>query len=96
MSTLEKRFGLSSSQTGLIQSIYDVAVGVTGFIISYVFAKSNKARLLAIAPLIMALGSFTMFLPYVTEAPMKPEETSLTNLCSGQAQGNNDNNNNND
>ena len=62
--TLERRFGLSSSQSGLILSSNDIMhVSVVVFV-GYFGLRSNKPRLICVTTSISALGNLVMSLPH--------------------------------
>ncbi|KAJ8322339.1 hypothetical protein KUTeg_000810 [Tegillarca granosa] len=65
-STIERRFLLPSSRVGMISSAYDVSAAVLGLIISFYGSGGHKPRLISMATVAMALGSFIMVLPHVT------------------------------
>lgn len=68
-STIERRFELPSSRVGTISSAYDVSAAILGIVISYFGSGQNKPRLIAIAAVVMSIGSFLMALPHFTTGP---------------------------
>lgn len=64
--SVERRFRLPSSRSGLISSSYDFAAAIFGVIISFIASGRYKARWLSGAAFAMGLGSLTMALPHFT------------------------------
>ncbi|KAH3709196.1 hypothetical protein DPMN_068658 [Dreissena polymorpha] len=64
--SLERRFRLPSSRSGLISSAYDFAAAIFGVVISFVGSGRYKARWLSGAAFVMGLGSLTMAIPHFT------------------------------
>ncbi|XP_052832463.1 solute carrier organic anion transporter family member 4A1 [Octopus bimaculoides] len=64
--SLERRFGLSSSNIGMIASVYDISAAIFGVLISYLCSRGHKPRCLGISILVMGLGSLVMALPHFT------------------------------
>ncbi|XP_014664497.1 PREDICTED: solute carrier organic anion transporter family member 4A1-like [Priapulus caudatus] len=65
ITTVEKRFSLSSAEAGLIASSYDIAAVLLALPVSYLGAHAHKPRWLGIGSLIMGLGSFVFCLPHL-------------------------------
>ena len=63
LSTLERRYGLSSTATGSIASTFDVAVLVSVVFISYFGGRGHKPRWLGASLIVQATGSFIFSLP---------------------------------
>lgn len=93
-STIERRFELPSSRVGMISSAYDVSAAILGIVISYFGSGQNKPRLIAMAAVVMSIGSFLMALPHFTTGPYewgqnKAESCKDPNLepeCSSNSQ----------
>lgn len=62
--TIELRFHLSSTQAGLISSMYDISAGLLVIPVSYFGSRAHQPRLLAIAAFVMAVGTFIMCIPH--------------------------------
>lgn len=65
-STYERRFGLPSSQVGIISSAYDISAGILVLPISYYAIRGHKTKMLAVGVAVMAMGSFLMAIPHFT------------------------------
>ena len=64
--SVERRFRLPSSRSGLISSSYDFSAAVFGIIISFLGSGRYKARWQVVGAVCLGLGSFTMALPHFT------------------------------
>lgn len=64
--SLERRFGLNSSNIGMIASVYDISAALFGVLISYLCSRGHKPRWLGVSIIIMGLGSLIMSLPHFT------------------------------
>lgn len=63
LSTIERRYRLSSTQTGALASMTDVSVVVSVIFISYIGGRGHKPRWLGIALIFEAIGAFIFSLP---------------------------------
>uniref|UniRef100_A0A914H3I6 Major facilitator superfamily (MFS) profile domain-containing protein n=1 Tax=Globodera rostochiensis TaxID=31243 RepID=A0A914H3I6_GLORO len=84
LSTLEKRFHLNSTQTGIISSWYDFAVLIAVFPVCCYGNYGHKGRWIAVGSLIMALGSMVCALSHFVSAPLEVDNTSLNSSDYGQ------------
>ncbi|XP_053555703.1 solute carrier organic anion transporter family member 4C1-like [Bombina bombina] len=66
ISTIEKRYDLNSSLTGLIASSYDIAFCLLSLFVSFYGQRGHKPRWLAFAALMIGLGSIVFSLPHFT------------------------------
>jgi len=66
ITTVEKRFSLQSTQTGIIASSYDIGSLIVMIPVAYLGGKlgANKPRWIACGLLILGLGSFVYTLPH--------------------------------
>ena len=79
--TVERRFKLPSSRSGMISSSYDFAAAIFGLFVSFFGSGRFKARWLTFAAVVMGTGSFIMALPHFTTGLYKWGE-DLTKTCS--------------
>ncbi|XP_007940688.1 solute carrier organic anion transporter family member 4C1 [Orycteropus afer afer] len=64
ISTIEKRYEMKSSLTGLISSSYDISFCVLSLFISFVGERGHKPRWLAFASFMIGLGALVFSLPH--------------------------------
>ncbi|XP_059825441.1 solute carrier organic anion transporter family member 4C1-like [Hypanus sabinus] len=64
ISTIEKRYSLTSFHTGLISTGYDISFCALALFISYYGQKGHKPRWLAFAAFMLGLGSLVYSLPH--------------------------------
>ena len=62
--TLERRFGLSSAQSGLVQSSNDIMHVAVVVFIGYFGLRGNKPRIICVTASLAALGNLLMALPH--------------------------------
>ena len=68
ISTIERRFGLDSTQSGLVAGSYDLGSLIAIVPITYFGGRptASKPRYISAGMLMIALGSFTFLLPHFT------------------------------
>ncbi|KHN87593.1 Solute carrier organic anion transporter family member 4C1 [Toxocara canis] len=64
ISSLEKRFSLSSTQSGIFSSFYDVAVVLVLIPLSHFGNKCHKGRVIATGMVLVGIGSILLILPH--------------------------------
>ncbi|XP_055870857.1 solute carrier organic anion transporter family member 4A1-like isoform X4 [Biomphalaria glabrata] len=64
ISTIEKRYEISSTESGLIASCYDIVFVLLVIPVSYFGGHGHKPRYLGISILILGIGSFVFALPH--------------------------------
>ncbi|NXH05673.1 SO4C1 protein, partial [Loxia leucoptera] len=64
ISTIEKRYELSSSLSGLISASYDIAFCLLSLFVSYIGERGHKPRWLAFSAFMLGLGSLIFSLPH--------------------------------
>ncbi|KAL6088862.1 hypothetical protein STEG23_022685 [Scotinomys teguina] len=64
ISTIEKRYEMKSSLTGLISSSYDISFCVLSLFVSYFGERGHKPRWLAFASFMIGLGALVFSLPH--------------------------------
>ncbi|XP_023328222.1 solute carrier organic anion transporter family member 4A1 isoform X2 [Eurytemora carolleeae] len=71
ITSIERRFGLQSTQTGLIASSYDIGSLLVMVPVSYLGGKSgsSKPRWIATGLLVMGIGSLIWSIPHFTTPP---------------------------
>ncbi|KAH7731938.1 Protein Y70G10A.3 [Aphelenchoides avenae] len=75
LSTLEKRFHMTSTQTGIITSWYDFAVLLAVFPVCHWGNTGHKGRWIGLGTFIMGLGSLVCALPHYLVEPYKAEQS---------------------
>ncbi|XP_075710955.1 solute carrier organic anion transporter family member 4C1 [Rhinoderma darwinii] len=66
ISTIEKRYDLNSSLTGLISASYDIAFCLLSLFVSFYGQRGHKPRWLAFSALMIGIGSIVFSLPHFT------------------------------
>ncbi|GAB1606770.1 solute carrier organic anion transporter family member 4C1-like [Argonauta hians] len=83
MSTIEKRFGLTSSQAGWIASVHDITAAPVALIVSFIGAVGYKMRWIGLGLLCLSIGSFIIIIPHFAAGEYKWKH-NLTGLCSNK------------
>ncbi|NWZ95323.1 SO4C1 protein, partial [Nesospiza acunhae] len=82
ISTIEKRYELNSSLTGLISASYDIAFCLLSLFVSYLGERGHKPRWLAFSAFMLGVGSLVFSLPHFSSGKYqygrKIEETCQT------------------
>ncbi|KAK3742780.1 hypothetical protein QZH41_013896, partial [Actinostola sp. cb2023] len=65
ITTIEKRFGYSSSKTGVLTSCYDIAALLVTPFVSYLGATRKKPKWCGVGLLVMGIGFFIFILPHL-------------------------------
>ncbi|EDO28648.1 predicted protein [Nematostella vectensis] len=85
ISTIEKRYGYSSSLTGFLTSSFDIAALVLTPLVSFLGARRKKPVWCGVGLLTMGIGMLIFFLPHVFsgryEAGAESESGLSTGLC---------------
>ncbi|XP_018424986.1 PREDICTED: solute carrier organic anion transporter family member 4C1 [Nanorana parkeri] len=66
ISTIEKRYDLNSSLTGLVSASYDISFCVLSLFVSFYGQRGHKPRWLAFSAFMIGLGSIVFSLPHFT------------------------------
>ena len=72
LSSLETRFGLTSSQSSWIASAYDVSTVPVLAIVSYFGSRSHRPRWTALGLFVLVLGTIIFILPHFTTPKYEP------------------------
>ncbi|XP_077990592.1 solute carrier organic anion transporter family member 4C1-like [Glandiceps talaboti] len=82
LTSIEKRFDLPSTASGIIVASYDICSALVVLFISYYGNYGNKSRILSIGCFIMGCGSLIYTLPHFTSEDYLPGDENYTEqLC---------------
>ena len=80
ISTIERRFDLSSKQSGFVASGYDMASVVCLVPVSYIGGRGHKPRWIAAGVVLLGLGSFVFALPHFVADFYRYDEVSRRSI----------------
>eukprot|EP00106_Octopus_bimaculoides_P015784 XP_014783226.1 PREDICTED: solute carrier organic anion transporter family member 4A1-like [Octopus bimaculoides] len=83
MSTIEKRFGLTSSQAGWIASVHDITAAPVALFVSFIGAVGYKMRWIGFGLFCLSIGSFIIIMPHFAAGEYKWQH-NFTGLCSNK------------
>lgn len=81
ITTIERRFSLQSTETGLIAGAYDIASFLCLIPVSYFGGAGRKPRWLGFGVLLMGLGSLVFALPHFTSDAYTFQSVHELNVC---------------
>ncbi|XP_063820143.1 solute carrier organic anion transporter family member 4C1-like [Pseudophryne corroboree] len=95
ISTIEKRYDLNSSLTGLISASYDIAFCLLSLFVSFYGQRGHKPRWLAFSAIMIGLGAIVFSLPHFTSGRYEfgnkyndfctaSGNSSSTEICTGK------------
>ncbi|XP_021399696.1 solute carrier organic anion transporter family member 2B1 isoform X1 [Lonchura striata] len=93
ISTIERRYGLSSQTSGLLASFNEVGNTLLIVFVSYLGSRVHRPRLIGCGALLVSLAGFLMALPHFITGPYKYDHSvastfsNTTDLCQPRALG---------
>ncbi|NWY94908.1 SO2B1 protein, partial [Loxia curvirostra] len=83
ISTIERRYGLSSQTSGLLASFNEVGNTLLIVFVSYLGSRVHRPRLIGCGALLVSLAGFLMALPHFLTGPYEYDHSSCPLVTSG-------------
>ncbi|XP_071481989.1 solute carrier organic anion transporter family member 4C1-like [Diadema antillarum] len=81
LTSLERRFQLSSQQTGLLYSIYDIVNVILVVFVAYIGGRGHKLRWMSFGCILVGVASFLFALPHFTTEAYSYADLETGSVC---------------
>ncbi|XP_078078781.1 solute carrier organic anion transporter family member 2B1 [Mustelus asterias] len=80
ISTIEKRFGLSSQTSGMLSSLNEIGSTVFIVFVSYFGSRVHRPRLIGCGGILVSVAAFTMAIPHFIMGPYQFDKTTTNSV----------------
>ena len=80
---IERRFGLSSSQSAFLAVLQDLSATLIAVFISFCAERSNRPIVIGLSLVMMAIGKLMLAMPHLLSEPLDPEALMSGQLSTG-------------